>query len=85
MSTRDVILSSDPVSYWPLDDPASSAVVRDERALRSGTVPATGVQLAAVPFGTKQFPLFDGEIDSLIRIPHHERYSHTTKNALTIA
>jgi len=52
MSSHEVILSTDPVSYWPLDDAASSAIVRDERALRSGAVPAMGVQLAAVPFGT---------------------------------
>jgi hypothetical protein len=85
MSTRQAILDSMPVSYWPLDDDPLSTTVRDEMGLHPGVIASAGVCLSAVPFGRVAMPRFDGAIGSLITIPDDDRYSQTQTNALTVA
>lgn len=85
MTTTNAILSSGPVSYWPLDDAPSSTTVRDEKGRHAGTVADSGVHLSVVPFGSILTPFFDGNKGSLITIPDDERYSQTHANAITLA
>lgn len=85
MSLKDAIRSSHPTSYWPLDDPASANSVRDEMGLHDGSLPAAGVRLAAVPFGATKMPSFDGERNSVIRIPSDVHYSHPCAGVLSVA
>ena len=85
MSTASVILSTDPVSYWPLDDGPLATSVRDEKGLHAGTVAGAGVHLSVVPFGSILTPFFDGNKGSLITIPDDDRYSQTRANAITLA
>lgn len=83
MTLRAAVLATDPTSYWPLDDAAGSAVVRDEKALNDG-VPV-GVALAAVPFGAARMPHFDGQLGNFITIPDDPLYSHPAADSLTVA
>src|SRR5690349_18211927 len=85
MSISKVLMDSCPTSYWPLDDSAGSATVRDEKGRHAGVVMPHGVTLSAVPFGASLMPLFDGSQDSVIRIPDDDRYSHTFTNSLTVS
>ena len=81
MSLKSAVLSTNPTSYWPLDD--ASGNMHDECGLREG-VPS-GVNLSAVPFGAVRMPYFDGQLGHAITIQDHERYSHQWANALTVA
>src|SRR5690348_14827327 len=85
MGLKNAILDLEPTSYWPLDDAPTASAVRDEKSRHDGALPASGVTLGSVPFGTSFAPLFDGEVGSLILVPDDDRYSHTFANALTVA
>lgn len=85
MSLKQTIMGTAPTSYWPLDEAAGSANFRDERGLHDGVPSASGVELAAVPFGAARMPRFDGELGSAITIPDDALYSHAHANALTVA
>jgi hypothetical protein len=55
MNIKDIILGTQPTSYWPLDDPGGSSC-HDETGLHHASVPANGVSLAVIPFGSSQAP-----------------------------
>src|SRR5258706_6044564 len=84
MSIKVAILSSNPTSYWPLDDLVGSWC-HDELSLHDASVPAQGVSLAVIPFGESQAPYFDGELGSYLTIDSDPKYSHAYANALTVA
>ncbi|MBV8095118.1 MAG: hypothetical protein JO110_18200 [Acetobacteraceae bacterium] len=86
MSVKDAILSTQPTSYWPLDD--ATGPCHDELGLHSAVMPTQGgVTLAVIPFGPgpAQAPYFDGELGSVLTIGDDPRYSQPYKNALTVA
>ena len=84
MSLKDTILNLAPTSYWPLDDAAGSSC-HDEMGLHDATVPAAGVALAVLPFGSSQAPYFDGALGSVLTIDDDLKYSQPSANALTLA
>ncbi len=84
MSLKSAILNTSPTSYWPLDDKASS-FCHDEMGLHDATLPASGITLAAIPFGASSAPFFDGEIGSRMLIDNDPKYSQPFANALTVA
>src|SRR5208283_4906361 len=49
------------------------------------TVPAAGVALAVLPFGSSQAPYFDGALGSVLTIDDDLKYSQPSANALTLA
>jgi hypothetical protein len=53
--------------------------------LTNASLPASGVTLAAVPFGASSAPLFDGAIGSRLTIAGAPQYSQPFANALTVA
>jgi hypothetical protein len=53
MSVKDAILTTRPTSYWPLDE-LNGPSCQDEMGLHNASVPAQGVTLAVIPFGTAQ-------------------------------
>ncbi len=79
MSIKVAILSSNPTSYWPLDDLVGSWC-HDELSLHDASVPAQGVSLAVIPFGESQAPYFDGELGSYLTIDSDPKYSHCRKD-----
>jgi hypothetical protein len=85
MPLKSTILALNPTSYWPLDDPAGSAICLDAMGLTNACLPGSGVTLAAVPFGASSAPLFDGAIGSRLTIAGAPQYSHSFLNALTVA
>ena len=85
MTLKSAILHTAPTSYWPLDDPSGSTWVRDACGLHDGLPSASGVDLAAVPFGAARVPHFDGNLGSGVVIPNDGRYSHDHADALTVA
>jgi hypothetical protein len=84
MSVKDAILTTQPTSYWPLDD-LNGPSCRDEVGLHNASLPAHGVTLAVIPFGTAQAPYFDGALGSVLTIDDDRRYSQPYTNALTVA
>jgi hypothetical protein len=85
MSIKSTILALNPTSYWPLDDAAGSTSCLDAMGLTNAALPATGVTLAAIPFGAGGAPLFDGEIGSRLTIASAPQYSQPFANALSVA
>jgi hypothetical protein len=53
--------------------------------LHNAALPAHGVTLAVIPFGTSQAPYFDGVLGSFLTIAGDPRYSQPYANALTVA
>jgi len=49
MNIKDVILNTQPTSYWPLDDLGSNSSCHDEMGLHDASTPAHGVTLAVIP------------------------------------
>lgn len=84
MSVKDVVLNTQPTSYWPLDD-LNGPSCHDETSLHDASVPAQGVTLAVVPFGAAQAPYFDGALGSVLTIADDPHYSQPCANALTVA
>jgi hypothetical protein len=84
MSVKDAILSTQPTSYWPLDD-LSGLLCHDEMGLHDAAVPTRGVTLAVIPFGAAQAPYFDGALGSVLTIDDDPHYSQPRANALTVA
>lgn len=84
MSLKDTILSSQPTSYWPLDDLSGSSC-HDEMSLHDAALPAKGLTLAVIPFGASQAPFFDGAQGSYLSIDDDPQYSQSHANALTVA
>ena len=84
MNIKDIILGTEPTSYWPLDDPGGSSC-HDETGLHHASVPANGVSLAVIPFGSSQAPYFDGALRSVLTIDDDPQYSQPYANALTVA
>jgi len=84
MSVKDAILTTQPTSYWPLDD-SGGASCHDEMGLNDAALPAQGVALAVIPFGTSQAPYFDGALGSVLTIDDDPQYSQPYANALTVA
>ena len=66
MDVKTAVLATQPTSYWPLDDVAGSSC-HDEMGLHDASVPAAGVTLAAIPFGTIRTPFFDGALGVALR------------------
>jgi len=85
MPLKSTILALNPTSYWPLDDAPGSPFCVDAMGLKNACLPASGVTLAAVPFGACSAPLFDGEIGSRLTIASVPQYSQPFANALTVA
>jgi hypothetical protein len=85
MPLKSTILALNPTSYWPLDDVPGSAACLDAMGLTNASLPASGVTLAAVPFGASSAPLFDGAIGSRLTIASTPQYSQPFANALTVA
>jgi hypothetical protein len=85
MSVKDAILSTQPTSYWPLDDLSGSSSCHDEMGLTDASLPSAGVTLSVLPFGTSQAPFFDGALGSVLSIPDDPQYSQPFSNALTVA
>jgi Concanavalin A-like lectin/glucanases superfamily len=84
MSIKDAILGTQPTSYWPLDD-VGGAACHDEMGLHAASVPAQGVALAVIPFGSSQAPFFDGALGSFLTIDDDPQYSQPYGDALTVA
>jgi hypothetical protein len=84
MSVKTAILATQPTSYWPLDD-AAGASCHDEMGLHAASAPATGVNLAVIPFGEILAPYFDGALGSALAIDSDPKYSQPYANALTVA
>ena len=84
MDVKTAILATQPTSYWPLDDVAGSSC-HDEMGLHDASVPAAGVTLAAIPFGTIRTPFFDGALSSCLTIDNDPQYSQPFANALTVS
>jgi hypothetical protein len=84
MSIKDTVLSTQPTSYWPLDDPGGSSCY-DEMGLHDASAPTQGVALAVIPFGSTQAPYFDGALGSVLIIDDDSKYSQPYANALTVA
>ena len=84
MSIKDTILSTQPTSYWPLDD-LNGLSCHDEMGLHNATVPTQGVTLAVIPCGISQAPYFNGALGSFLTIGDDPRYSQPYANALTVA
>jgi hypothetical protein len=57
---KDAILTTQPTSYWPLDDPSGASSCHDQMGLHDASVPSVGVKLSVLPFGASQAPFFDG-------------------------
>jgi hypothetical protein len=55
MIVKDAILTTQPTSYWPLDD-LNGLSCHDEMGLHDASAPAQGVTLAVIPFGVAQAP-----------------------------
>ena len=53
--------------------------------LHDASLPARGVTLSVLPFGTAQAPFFDGALKSVLTIPDDPHYSQPSANALTVA
>jgi len=85
MSVKDAILTTQPTSYWPLDDLSGSSSCHDEMGLHDASLPLGGVTLSVLPFGTSQAPFFDGALGSVLTIPDDRQYSQPFSNALTVA
>jgi hypothetical protein len=85
MSVRDAILTTQPTSYWPLDDLSGSSSCHDEMGLHDASLPSAGVTLSVLPFGTSQAPFFDGALGSVLTIPDDPQYSQPFSDALTVA
>jgi Concanavalin A-like lectin/glucanases superfamily len=85
VSVKDSILTTQPTSYWPLDDISGSAFCHDQMGLHDASLPSTGVTLSALPFGKSQTPFFDGKLRSVLTIPDDPHYSQPAANALTVA
>ena len=85
MSVRDAILTTQPTSYWPLDDLSGSSSCYDEMGLHDASLPSAGVTLSVLPFGTSQAPFFDGALGSVLTIPDDPQYSQPFSDALTVA
>ena len=84
MSVKTAILATQPTSYWPLHD-AAGASCHDEMGLHAASAPATGVNLAVIPFGEILAPYFDGALGSALAIDSDPKYSQPYANALTVA
>jgi hypothetical protein len=84
MSVKDTILTTQPTSYWPLDD-VSGLSCQDEMGLHDAALPAQGVTLAVIPFGAAQAAYFDGALGSVLTIDDDPQYSQPYANALTVA
>jgi hypothetical protein len=76
MSVKDAILTTQPTSYWPLDDVSGSSSCHDEMGLHDALLPLAGVTLSVLPFGTSQAPFFYGALGSVLTIPDDPQYSH---------
>jgi len=85
MSVNNAILQTQPTSYWPLDDDGDAASCQDAMGLHDAALPAQGVTLAVIPFGTAQAPYFDGALGSVLTIDDDVRYSQPHAEALTVA
>jgi hypothetical protein len=85
MSIKDTILTTQPTSYWPLDDFDGFLSCHDEMGLHDASAPAQGVTLAVLPFGESQAPYFDGALGSFLTIDDDPRYSQPYTNALSVA
>jgi hypothetical protein len=85
MSVKDAILTTQPTSYWPLDDLSGSSSCHDEMGLHDASLPLAGVTLSVLPFGTSQAPFFDGALGSVLTIPDDQQYSQPFGKALTVA
>jgi hypothetical protein len=84
MSVKSTILSTQPTSYWPLDD-LNGFSCHDEMSLHEAFLPKKGLTLAAIPFGASQAPFFDGGLGSNLSIDGDPQYSQSHANALTVA
>jgi len=84
MSIKDTMLSTQPTSYWPLDD-LEGLSCHDEMGLHDASAPTQGVTLSVIPFGTSQAPFFDGNLGSFLTISNDPKYSQPHANALTVA
>ena len=49
------------------------------------SLPAQGVTLSVLPFGTSQAPYFDGALGSVLTVADDPHYSQPFANALTVA
>jgi hypothetical protein len=67
MSVQEAILTTQPTSYWPLDD-LDGPSCQDEMGLHNASVPTQGVTLAVIPFGAARVPYFDGALGSVLTI-----------------
>ena len=85
MTAKDAILSTEPTSYWPLDDLDGSSSCHDEMGVHDASMPKAGVTLSAIPFGASQGPFFDGALGSFLTIADDPQYSQDFANALTVA
>jgi hypothetical protein len=85
MSVKDAILTTQPTSYWPLDDLGGSSSCHDEMGLHDASLPLAGVTLSVLPFGTAQAPFFDGALRSVLTIPDDPHYSQPFAKALTVS
>jgi hypothetical protein len=61
MPLKSTILALNPTSYWPLDDAPGSPFCADAMGLKNACLPASGVTLAAVPFGASSAPRTRGD------------------------
>jgi hypothetical protein len=84
MSVKDAILTTQPTSYWPLDD-LNGLSCQDQMGLHNASLPKQGVTLAVIPFGAAQAPFFDGALGSVLTIDDDPQYSQPYANALTVA
>jgi hypothetical protein len=84
MSVKDAILTTQPTSYWPLDE-LNGTSCQDTMGLHDAALPRQGVTLAAIPFGAAQAPFFDGALGSVLTIKSDPQYSQPHANALTVA
>ena len=84
MSIKNTMLSTQPTSYWPLDDAGGSSC-HDEMGLHEASMPEEGVALDVIPFGSSQAPYFDGALGSVLSIDDDLKYSQPYAKALTVA
>jgi hypothetical protein len=66
MSVKSTILSTQPTSYWPLDD-LNGFSCHDEMSLHEAFLPKKGLTLAAIPFGASRPPFLTAVWEAICR------------------